>query len=202
MRTAPIAITMASRAKANSNGPTATSRPGRSLPASPAGGPVWLYGVEVGPNPFVMGQEIDIFEDFNKPKKKLDFAHNVHFDSMLPYAPDDKRHLGKLDGSVLYRVSRGTPVLVDDWDAFHVVGVEWTPLEYVFYCDGKEPSDWTTSRRRSPRSPCTCSFPAASASRTRAVTRAITRTASGPTSLPWTTFGFTRRIWGNGKSPR
>ena len=101
-------------------------------------GAVWLYGVEVGPNPFVMGQEIDIFEDFNKPKKKLDFAHNVHFDSMLPYAPDDKRHLGKLDGSVLYRVSRGTPVLVDDWDAFHVVGVEWTPLEYVFYCDGKE----------------------------------------------------------------
>jgi len=24
-------------------------------------GAVWLYGVEVGPNPFVMGQEIDIF---------------------------------------------------------------------------------------------------------------------------------------------
>jgi beta-glucanase (GH16 family) len=101
-------------------------------------GAVWLYGVEVGPNPFVMGQEIDIFEDFNKPKKKLDFAHNVHFDSLLPFAPQDKRHLGKLDGSTLYRVSRGTPVLVNDWDAFHVIGVEWTPLEYVFYCDGKE----------------------------------------------------------------
>src|SRR3989339_617841 len=33
-------------------------------------GAVWLYGVEVGPNPFKMGQEIDIFEDFMKPKKK------------------------------------------------------------------------------------------------------------------------------------
>jgi len=101
-------------------------------------GAVWLYGVEVGPNPFVMGQEIDIFEDFVKPKKKLDFAYNVHFDSQLDFAPGDKRRLGKLDGDTLYRVSRGTSVLVDDWDAFHVIGVEWTPLEYVFYCDGKE----------------------------------------------------------------
>jgi beta-glucanase (GH16 family) len=101
-------------------------------------GAVWLYGVEVGPNPFLMGQEIDIFEDFCKPKKKFDFAHNVHFDSQLALAPEDKRRLGKLDGNTLYRVSRGTTVLVDDWDAFHVVGVHWTPLEYVFYCDGKE----------------------------------------------------------------
>lgn len=101
-------------------------------------GAVWLYGVEVGPNPFVMGQEIDIFEDFNKPKKEFDFAHNVHLDAQLAYAPEDKRHLGKLDGNTLYRVSRGTPVLVDNWDAFHVVAVEWTPLEYVFYCDGRE----------------------------------------------------------------
>jgi beta-glucanase (GH16 family) len=101
-------------------------------------GAVWLYGVEVGPNPFVMGQEIDIFEDFYKPKKKFDFAHNVHFDSQLAFAPEDRRRLGKLDGNTLYRVSRGTSVLVGDWDAFHVIGVYWTPLEYIFYCDGKE----------------------------------------------------------------
>jgi len=101
-------------------------------------GAVWLFGVEVGPNPFVMGQEIDIFEDFVKPKEKLDFAHNVHFDSQLPFAPGENRRLGKLDGNTLYRVSRGETVVVDDWDAFHVVGVEWTPLEYVFYCDGEE----------------------------------------------------------------
>ncbi len=101
-------------------------------------GAVWLFGVEVGPNPFVMGQEIDVFEDFVKPKKKLDFAHNVHLDSQLPFAPGENRRLGKLDGNTLYRVSRGTTVVVVDWDAFHVVGVEWTPLEYVFYCDGKE----------------------------------------------------------------
>jgi beta-glucanase (GH16 family) len=101
-------------------------------------GAVWLYGVEVGPNPFVMGQEIDIFEDFIKPKKKLDFSQNLHFDSMLDYAPKDGRRLGKLDGNKLYRVHRGSTVLVDDWDAFHVVGVAWTPLEYVFYCDGRE----------------------------------------------------------------
>ena len=101
-------------------------------------GAVWLYGVEVGPNPFVMGQEIDIFEDFVKPKAKLDFAQTVHFGGQLDFAPGDQRRLGALDGNTLYRVSRGTPVLVDDWDAFHVVGVEWTPLQYIFYCDGKE----------------------------------------------------------------
>lgn len=101
-------------------------------------GAVWLYGVEVGPNPFVMGQEIDIFEDFYKPKNKLDFAHNVHLDAQLAYAPEDRRHLGKLDGNRMHRASRGTNVIVDEWDAFHVIGALWTPLEYVFYCDGKE----------------------------------------------------------------
>ncbi len=101
-------------------------------------GAVWLYGVEVGPNPFKMGQEIDMFEDFNKPKKKNDFAHNVHFDAQLESAMENNKRVGKLDGDILYRVSRGTNVVVDFWNDFHVVGVEWTPLEYVFYCDGKE----------------------------------------------------------------
>jgi len=102
-------------------------------------GAVWLYGVEVGPNPFLMGQEIDIFEDFYKPKKKAEFAHNVHFDAQLAFASEDNKHVGKLDGDRLYRVSRGKhDVAVADWNTFHVVGVEWTPLEYIFYCDGKE----------------------------------------------------------------
>lgn len=101
-------------------------------------GAVWLYGVEVGPNPFVMGQEIDIFEDFVKPKDKRDFAQCLHFDSQLDRAPGEHARLGRLDGNTLYRVSRAQTVLVDDWDAFHVVGVEWTPLEYVLYCNGEE----------------------------------------------------------------
>ena len=101
-------------------------------------GAVWLYGVEVGPNPFVMGQEIDIFEDCVKPKDKLDFSHCVHIDAQLERAPGQQRALGKLDGNTLYRFSRANTVLVDDWDAFHVIGVDWTPLGYVFYCDGKE----------------------------------------------------------------
>jgi len=101
-------------------------------------GAVWMYGVEVGPNPFLMGQEIDIFEDFRKPKTKNDFAHNVHLDAQLQRAPEDRKKVGLLEGDSLYRVSRGTSVVVDDWNASHVVGVEWTPLEYVFYCDGRE----------------------------------------------------------------
>ena len=102
-------------------------------------GAVWLYGVEVGPNPFKMGQEIDIFEDFMKPKKKTEFAHNVHFDAQLDYASEDNKHVGKLDGNMLYRVSRGKhDVAVEDWNAYNVVSVEWTPLEYIFYCNGKE----------------------------------------------------------------
>ncbi|MFA5190298.1 MAG: family 16 glycosylhydrolase [Verrucomicrobiia bacterium] len=102
-------------------------------------GAVWLYGVEVGPNPFKMGQEIDIFEDFTKPKTKPEFAHNVHFDAQLESAMENNKRVGKLDGDTLYRVSRGKhDVDVGDWNAFHVVSVEWTPLEYIFYCDGKE----------------------------------------------------------------
>lgn len=101
-------------------------------------GAVWMYGVEVGPNPFLMGQEIDIFEDFRKPKEKNDFSHNLHFDAQLDYASEDNKRVGKLDGDALYRVSRGTNVVVNSWDDFHVVAVEWTPLEYVFYCDGNE----------------------------------------------------------------
>ena len=101
-------------------------------------GAVWLYGVEVGPNPFVMGQEIDMFEDFVKPKDKLDFAHCVHIDAQLERGPGVQCRSGTLGGNTLYRFSCNKTVLVDDWDAFHVIGVEWTPLEYVFYCDGKE----------------------------------------------------------------
>ena len=96
-------------------------------------GAVWLYGVEVGPNPFAMGQEIDIFEDFQKPKKKPEFAHNVHFDAQLDYASENNKRVGELEGNRLHRVSRGKHgVAVNDWSAFHVIGVEWTPLEYIF----------------------------------------------------------------------
>ncbi len=101
-------------------------------------GAVWLYGVEVGPNPFVMGQEIDMFEDYPKPKKSPEFTHNIHFDSQLGYASENDKRVGELEGNSLHSISRGKHVAVDDWNAFHVIGVEWTPLEYVFYCDGKE----------------------------------------------------------------
>lgn len=111
-------------------------------------GAVWLYGVEVGPNPFVMGQEIDIFEDFNKPKTKNDFSHNVHFDAQLESAMENNKRVGKLDGDTLYRVSRGTNVVVESWSDYHVVAVEWTPLEYIFYCDGKE--TWRLNYREVP----------------------------------------------------
>ncbi len=101
-------------------------------------GAVWLHGVEPGPNPFVMGQEIDIFEDFFKPKEQLDYAQCLHFDAQLEPAPADRSPQERLAGNRLYRVSHRSTVLVDDWDAFHVIGVEWTPLEYIFYHNGEE----------------------------------------------------------------
>lgn len=101
-------------------------------------GAVWMYGTEVGPNPFAMGQEIDIFEDFYKPKKTNDFQHCLHFDAQLGQALENDKKVGDLNLDRITRISRGHKLMVDDWDAWHTIGVEWTPLEYIFYVDGKE----------------------------------------------------------------
>lgn len=101
-------------------------------------GAVWLYGNPVGANPFLCGQEIDIFEDFVKPKTKNDLQHCLHIDGMLDPLPKPAKIVEGLPTDSLYRVSKPVTLLLDRWDGYHTVACEWTPLEYVFYVDGKE----------------------------------------------------------------
>jgi len=102
----------------------------------------WLYGVEQGVNPFLKGQEIDIYEDFFKPKKRNDIQHAVHFDTRLGFAEESDRNVGgakMIDAKRMARVSKGClrGAEMADYGGWHTVAVEWTPLEYIWYVDGK-----------------------------------------------------------------
>ena len=101
-------------------------------------GAVWLYGVEVGPNPFVMGRK-SICSKTTQAKEKPEFTHNIHFDSQLGYASENDKRVGELEGNSLRSISRGKHVAVDDWNAFHVIGVEWTPLGMFSTATAKRP---------------------------------------------------------------
>ncbi len=104
----------------------------------------WLWGVEKGVNPFLHGQEIDIYEDFFKPKRRNDVQHAVHFDTELDVAEESARNVGAaqmIHATRMGRVSKGClggGVQMADYGGWHTVAVEWTPLEYVWYVDGKE----------------------------------------------------------------
>jgi beta-glucanase (GH16 family) len=100
-------------------------------------GAVWLNGITKGHNPFVFGQEIDIFEDFVKPKVKKEVSHAVHIDAQ-PIGLEYGKPAEMFSTNKLARFSPSGKNLVDDWNAFHVLGALWTPLEYVFSCDGQE----------------------------------------------------------------
>jgi len=87
----------------------------------------WLQSPTLGPAGDLKkyGAEIDIFEFLGKQRDTL--LMNLHWDG---YGKDHK-HAGSkhVDKSLA--------------DGFHVVGLEWTPQEYVFFLDGKE--IWRTS---------------------------------------------------------
>jgi beta-glucanase (GH16 family) len=104
----------------------------------------WLWGVDKGVNPFLKGQEIDIYEDFFKPKRRRDIQHAVHFDTELKKSTaESDRNVGEarmIDATRMERVSKGClqGAELADYGGWHTVAVEWTPLEYVWYVDGKE----------------------------------------------------------------
>ncbi|NOX96530.1 MAG: family 16 glycosylhydrolase [Nitrospirae bacterium] len=87
----------------------------------------WLMrNARGGANPFLNGLEIDIFEDFFKKSWNQDVIQEaLHVGVPSAYAKS------------FTQVTR-----VSNWDAFHVFGLKWTPLEYIFYIDGKEVLRW------------------------------------------------------------
>lgn len=107
---------------------------------------VWLAGFpyECGADTFTSPQEFDIFEDFYKPKKKNDIQHCYHCSVKLAQLPGDQGNAtGIGEGAILRsaklsRTSAARKVVMDDYSGWHTVGFRWTPLEHVFYVDGRE----------------------------------------------------------------
>ena len=86
----------------------------------------WLYRARNGANPFLHGLEIDIVEDFPKKSRNMN-------------AVQEAVHAGVPSA---YAKSFTNIAEIEDWSAFHVFGLKWTPLEYTFYIDGVEVLRW------------------------------------------------------------
>jgi hypothetical protein len=107
---------------------------------------VWMagYPYDCGVDAFIHSQEFDIFEDFYKPKKQNDISHCYHCSVKLDRLPSDQGNAkgvgegGILDSTKLSRTSSGRKVVMEDYNGWHTVGFQWTPLEYIFYVDGQE----------------------------------------------------------------
>lgn len=94
----------------------------------------WLQSstMQDGGDPKEVGTEIDIYECF-EPQDSI-VVHNIHWDG---YGKDHKQ-----EGS-------GERIIAGLLEEYHTFGLEWTPLEYVFYVDGKE--SWRTDKAVSHR---------------------------------------------------
>ncbi|MEI6500606.1 MAG: glycoside hydrolase family 16 protein, partial [Armatimonadota bacterium] len=106
---------------------------------------VWMagYPYDCGVDCFVNSQEFDIFEDFYKPKKENDISHCYHCAVKLTRLEDQGNAKGvgeggTLDSTRLGRTSSGRKVVMEQYDGWHTVGFQWTPLEHIFYVDGQE----------------------------------------------------------------
>jgi beta-glucanase (GH16 family) len=85
----------------------------------------WLMNIPhtSGGNPFIYGVEIDVYEDFFKTNKPKSEAEDTIQHNMFDWRK----------GQSWPRVTK-----VKNWSDFHTVGVEWTPLEVIYYVDGVE----------------------------------------------------------------
>ncbi len=88
-------------------------------------------GVFETPDPRKGGIEIDIYEYLRSEPQSL--KHNLHWNG---YKAGQHQHVGA-SGLKNSEIGNG----------FHTFAVEWTPEEFVFFCDGKE--TWRTSKATS-----------------------------------------------------
>lgn len=107
---------------------------------------VWLagYPYDCGVDGFVNSQEFDIFEDFYKPKTQNDISHCYHCSVKLAVLAGDQGNAkgvgegGILGSTKLGRTSSGRKAVMEQYEGWHTVGFQWTPLEHIFYVDGQE----------------------------------------------------------------
>lgn len=84
----------------------------------------WMNPSTGDKDPFTDGFEIDIYEDhMNVPRGDGSrLHHGAHFGV----------------GTEHYRPVGAGKTVIEDWNRFYRIGVEWNPLELIFYVDGKE----------------------------------------------------------------
>ena len=82
----------------------------------------WLQSPTIGAtlDPLESGVEIDIMENFTRDGI---ISHNIHWNGY------GKNHEGAGSGPTKIHPSE---------DGFHIFGMDWSPMGYVFYVDGKE----------------------------------------------------------------
>lgn len=101
----------------------------------------WLsgYPYDEGDDCFTYPQEFDIYEDFYKPKNENDIQQTYHVNAGLPYSAERKAD-GLADMKRCREITRHSlprKSLLKNWDDWHILALEWTPLEHIFYVDGK-----------------------------------------------------------------
>lgn len=90
---------------------------------------------------FSYAQEFDIFEDFYKPRKESDIQQRYHANSGLPFNVKGGE-FGIVDMSNCNVMSKHTlpkKISLKRYKGWHIVALEWTPLEHIFYINGKDP---------------------------------------------------------------
>ena len=102
----------------------------------------WLSGHPYGEGDdcFTYPQEFDIHEDFYKPKKENDIQQCYHANAGLLQGVETGEY-GKEDIMNLNEIRRHSlpkKYILDTYEGWHTVALEWTPLEHIFYIDGKE----------------------------------------------------------------
>lgn len=100
---------------------------------------VWLSGVPYneGVDTFQSPQEFDIFEDFNKVKDPKAISHFYHATVGL----DPVKGIGGTNMLARAQIglrSKGTAVQMEEYGGWHTVALAWSPLEHIFYVDGRE----------------------------------------------------------------
>ena len=82
----------------------------------------WMQSPTIGAtlDPLESGVEMDIMENFSRDGI---ISHNIHWNGY------GKNHEGAGSGPIKVQSSN---------DDFHIFGMDWNPLGYVFYVDGKE----------------------------------------------------------------
>ena len=76
---------------------------------------------------------------FRSPKIENTVSQCYHVNQDLPYGVDNGWGVKSkmISAKSIYKIFLPKTTLLDKYNGWHTVALEWTPLEYIFYVDGK-----------------------------------------------------------------